>query len=197
MLIQNQIEKLRSYYRKNGALPNYAEMQEVLGYKSKSSGFYLVNKMVTYGYLRRKNHKLLPGENFAGLPYFMSVKAGFPGPAEEEANDRLSLDRFLIDKPNSTILIRVKGDSMTGAGILDGDIVIVERTGAASSGDIVVMNLEGEFTVKTLSEHDGKFYLHPANPSYPILDMESFPDHALIGIVRGTVRKYNTETVRQ
>jgi len=193
MLIQNQIEKLRSYYYKNGTLPTYEEMQTVLGYRSKSSGFYLVNRMVRYGYLRRKNHKLLPGKNFTGFPYYQSVRAGFPGPAEEEANDRLSLDKFLIDKPNSTILIRVKGDSMSGAGIIEGDIAIVERSGMARHGDIVVMNLEGEFTVKTLIKKAGRLYLEPANPDYPILDLETFPDHALIGVVRGTVRKYDLQ----
>lgn len=190
MLIQNQIEKLRAYYHRNGTLPNYTEMQEVLGYKSKSSGFYLVNKMVQYGFLRRKNHKIVPGKNFSGLPYYKSVRAGFPGPAEEEANDRLSLDKFLIDKPNSTILIRVKGDSMTGAGIMEGDIVIVERSGSALNGEIIVINLEGEFTVKTLVSRQNRLYLEPANPSYPVMDLESFPAHSLVGVVRGVVRKY-------
>ncbi len=193
MLIQSQLEKLRSYYRKTGTLPTYAEMQEVLGYKSKSSGYYLVNKMVQYGFLRRKNHKILPGRNFTGLPYYQSVKAGFPSPAEEEANDRLSLDKFLVDKPNSTILIRVKGDSMTGAGIMEGDIVIVERTGGAGSGDIVVANLEGEFTVKTLIRKNGRLYLEPANANYPVLDLESFPSHSLVGVVKGVARKYGLQ----
>lgn len=191
MLIQNQVEKLRSYYHRNGALPTYAEMQQVLGYKSKSSGYYLVNRMIRFGFLRRKDHKLLPGKYFSGFPYYKSVKAGFPGPAEEEANDRLSLDKFLVDKPNSTILIRVKGDSMSGIGIIEGDIVIVERCGIARHGDIVVMNLEGEFTVKTLIKKNKRLYLEPANPVYPVLDLESFPDHALVGVVRGTVRKYD------
>ncbi len=190
MLIQSQLEKLRSYYRKTGTLPNYAEMQNILGYKSKSSGYYLVNKMVQYGFLRRKNHKILPGRNFMGLPYYQSVKAGLPGPAEEETNDRMSLDKFLVDKPNSTILIRVKGDSMAGAGIMEGDIVIVERSGSAGNGDIVVANLEGEFTVKTLIHKNGRLYLEPANPDYPVLDLESFPSHSLVGIVRGIARKY-------
>jgi repressor LexA len=195
MLIINQVEKLRDYHRQYGYLPTYEELQKILGYRSKSSGYYLVNKMVRYGYLRRKNHKIVPGKNFLGMPYYKSVRAGFPGPAEEEANDRLSLDRFLVDKPNSTILIRVKGDSMNGAGILEGDIVVVERTSAARSGDIVVVNLEGEFTVKTLRRKNGTTYLEAANPHYPILDLSSFERHELVGIVRGSVRRYGMQSV--
>jgi repressor LexA len=190
MTFESQLQKLRNYYRKHGDLPTYDEMRDVFNCKSKSTAYYTINKLVTGGFLRRKNHKLLPGRNFTGSPYFQSVKAGFPGPAEEEANDRLSLDHYLIEKPNSTLLIKVKGDSMIHAGIMNGDIVIVERTADAVSGQIVVVNLEGEFTVKTLRKEGKHFYLDAANPEYPTLNLDDFGSHSLVGVVRGTVRKY-------
>jgi repressor LexA len=190
MLMENQIEKLRSYYHRSGTLPTYDEMRKLLSYKSKSTAYYLMSRLVRAGVIRRKNHKLLPGKNFRGLPYFQSVRAGFPGPAEEEANDRLSLDQFLIDRPLSTILIRVKGDSMVGAGILPGDIAIVERSGNAKPGDMVVVNLEGEFTVKILRREGNELILEPANPNYPPLPMRGYAENSLVGIVRGIVRKF-------
>lgn len=190
MLIETQVEKLRSHYRKCGTLPTYDEMKNIFSYKSKSTIYYLMNRLVREGILRRKDHKLLPGKNFRGFPYFQSVRAGVPGPAEEEANDHLSLDQFLIDKPLSTILIRVRGDSMIGAGILPGDITIVERTGNAKPGDMVVVNLEGEFTVKTLRREGDALYLDPSNPNYPSIPMAGYAEHSLVGVVRGVVRKF-------
>lgn len=190
MLLETQISKLRSHYHKSGSLPTYDELCQVLGYKSKSTVFYLANHLVRLGVLRRKNHKLFPGPQFRSVPYFKSVKAGFPGPAEEEANDRLSLDRFLIDKPLSTLLIRVKGDSMTGVGIMPGDIAIVERAGQAKQGDLVVARLEGEYTVKAFRREGGEQWLDSANPRYPSIPLSAYSEAALMGVVRGVVRKF-------
>jgi repressor LexA len=190
MLIESQISKLRRHYRQSGSLPNYDSLRRVLGYKSKSTAYYLVNHLIRLGVLRRKDHKLFPGPNFQSIPFFRSVRAGFPGPAEEEANDRLSLDQFLIDKPLSTLLIRVKGDSMVGVGIMPGDIAIVERKGGAKPGDMVAVNLEGELTVKILRREGGELILESANPDYPSIPLSAYAQHALMGIVRGIVRKF-------
>ncbi|MBN2087950.1 translesion error-prone DNA polymerase V autoproteolytic subunit [Candidatus Peregrinibacteria bacterium] len=190
MTYENQLQKLRNYYRRNNDLPTYDEMRELFQYKSKSTAFYAINKLITAGFLKRKGHKIIPGKNFLGMPYFQSVKAGFPGPAEEEANDRMSLDQYLIEKPNSTMLIKVKGDSMINVGINDGDIVIVERTANANPGQIIVVNLEGEFTVKTLRKTGRKFFLDAENPEYPSLPLDGYASHSLVGVVKGVVRKY-------
>jgi len=190
MLLENQISKLRSYYRQHGQLPHYDGLRDLFRYKSKSTAYYLINHLIHLGVLERRDHKLFPGRNFSGMPYYQSVRAGFPGPAEEEANDRLSIDQFLIDKPLSTLLIRVKGDSMIGAGVLSGDIAVVERSGSAKPGDMVVVNLEVEFTVKTLRREGGELILEPANPNYPSLPMKGYAENSLVGVVRGVVRKY-------
>ena len=98
-----------------------------------------------------------------------TVEAGFPSPAEEELCDTLSLDEYLISNREATYLLRVKGDSMIDAGILEGDMVLVERTNDAKVGDIVIAEVDGEWTMKYLRKgHDG-YYLQAANPKYPLI----------------------------
>lgn len=79
-----------------------------------------------------------------------SVAAGFPSPAEDMGGQRVDLTRELVEHPQATFLLRARGISMTGAGILDGDILVVDRALSARSGSIVVAVVDGEFTVKTL-----------------------------------------------
>ncbi len=94
------------------------------------------------------------------------VEAGWPSPAEEELRDTLSLDEFLVQNPDASFLLKVSGDSMTGAGILPGDMVIVNRGQTAKSGDIVIAEVDGEWTMKFLKKGGDTVYLVPANPRY-------------------------------
>jgi len=116
------------------------------------------------------------------------VEAGFPSPAEEELRDTLSLDEFLIQNPDACFLLKVSGDSMTGAGILPGDLVIVDRGQTGKSGDIVIAEVDGEWTMKYLKKSGDAVYLVPANPSYRTVK----PKHELkiAGVVTAVVRKY-------
>ncbi|QQR83483.1 repressor LexA [Candidatus Peregrinibacteria bacterium] len=188
--LKDKLSTLRNFHKEHGYLPTYEHMRTLFNYQSKSTAYYAINRLIDQGYLRRKSNKLEPGENFDGLPYFESVKAGFPSPAEEEANDRLSLDDYLIERPHATMLIRVKGDSMIDAGIFEGDVLVVERTPEAKSGDIVVANLEGEFTVKFLHKQGDRLRLLPANSAYPPIDLSAYTHQSIVGVVRGSVRKY-------
>jgi len=178
MKIQKQLEKLRSYYQKYGDLPTYGEMTQLFGYKSKSTAYYCVNKLIKTNFLAKKNGKLIPCKNFAGVPYM----------TKKQTDNRISLDHYLIDKPNSTILIDVEGNSMTGAGIFNKDIVIVQRALKASIGQTVVVNLKGEFTVKKLAKKGNHYVLESANSNYPDILLNRFTP--LVGIVTGVIRKY-------
>jgi len=189
MTYESQLQKLRLYYREHQFLPTYNEMRQIFGCKSKSTAYYAINKLVAAGFLKKKGQKLIPGPHFMSLPYYKSVRAGFPSPVEEEANDRMSLDEYLIEQPNNTFFIRVKGDSMSQAGILDGDIVIVRRTEAVHLGQMVVVNLEGQMVVKTLKQNKGHFILESAHPSYPEIPLEDDVHQGMMGVVRGVVRK--------
>jgi repressor LexA len=116
------------------------------------------------------------------------VEAGFPSPAEEELRDTLSLDEFLISNPDASFLLKVSGDSMIGAGILPGDLVIVDRGQTAKSGDIVIAEVDGEWTMKFFKKSGDAVYLVPANPKYKPIR----PQHELriTGVVTAVVRKY-------
>ncbi len=190
MTYESQLQKLRIHYRKYGNLPTYDRMREIFGCKSKSTAYYAVNRLIAAGFLKRRKQHLIPGPKFEEMSFFNSVKAGFPGPAEEEANDRMSLDAYLVDHPNSTVFVRVKGDSMIGMGILHGDIAIVQRSSEMSLGQTVVVNLEGEMVIKTLRKQDNRFFLESAHPEFPSLPLEDYVASDMVGVVRGVVRKY-------
>jgi len=190
MTYESQLQKLRIHYRKFGNLPTYDRMREIFGCKSRSTAYYTVNRLIAAGFLRRRKQQLIPGPKFDEMSFFSSVKAGFPGPAEEEANDRMSLDQYLIDQPNSTVFVRVKGDSMNGAGILNGDIAVVERRSDMRLGQTVVVNLEGELVIKRLNKQGNYFFLESAHPEYPDLPLEDYVASDMVGVVKGVVRKY-------
>ena len=98
--------------------------------------------------------------------YLSPVSAGFPSPAEDYIEDELDLNNYLIRNPPATFIVRVSGDSMTGAGIHSGDLLLVDRSLQAVSGHIIVAALDGELTVKRLYQQDGCYWLYPENPSY-------------------------------
>jgi repressor LexA len=170
MTYESQLQKLRLHYRKYGNLPTYDRMREIFGCKSKSTAYYAVNRLIAAGFLRRRKQQLIPGPKFDEMSFFNSVKAGFPGPAEEEANDRMNLDDYLVDQPNSTFFMRVKGDHMQHAGILNGDIAIVRRSLDAHANQVVVLSCEGEVTIKNLALSD-------------------YVGNELLGVVTGIARK--------
>ena len=118
----------------------------------------------------------------------LSVRAGQPQPADQSEPDFLTLDDYLIDDPNRTSLHKVRGDSMRDAGILEGDLVVVEHNSPTKPGDIVVAVVDSELTVKTLrADAKGAYFLEAANPAYePIYPRTSLE---LLGIVISVVRR--------
>ena len=119
-----------------------------------------------------------------------SVQAGFPSPAYDYSKSSLSLNELLIRNKSSTFMIRVEGDSMTGAGILDGDYLLVDSSLEPQDHDIVIANLNGEFTVKEL--RTGKFpRLVPKNPAFPVIEIKEGDVLTITGVVTGVVRKMN------
>ena len=118
------------------------------------------------------------------------VPAGFPSPADDHAEKRLDLNEYLIDKQETTFFVRIKGDSMVDAGILDNDIVIVDRSKQARLGDIVLASIDGEFTVKTLSKKKEIPVLLPANKNYQPLEIKESSQFEVWGVITGSVRKF-------
>ncbi len=123
--------------------------------------------------------------NFAGF----SVPAGFPSPADEYLEPKLDLNEFLIKHPSATFFVRVQGDSMTGAGICNGDILIVDRALEPKNGDIAVCVIDGEFTVKRLQIISDEVYLAPENGNYKPIKVTTFQDFRVWGIVTYVIHK--------
>ena len=118
------------------------------------------------------------------------VPAGFPSPADDHAEKRLDLNEYLIDQSESTFFVRIKGDSMIDAGILDNDIVIVDRSKSAAINYIVLASIDGEFTVKVLAKNSEGPYLMPANKEYKPIHIKSDSEFEIWGVVTGSVRKF-------
>jgi DNA polymerase V len=115
--------------------------------------------------------------------FVVRVAAGFPSPADDYIENNLDLNDFLIEHPAATFFVRVTGDSMTGAGINSGDILIVDRALTPRKGSIVVAILNGEFTVKRLSRVNGKIFLLPENPAYDPVEITESCGFEVWGVV--------------
>lgn len=180
---------LQDYYAEHRALPSYASIGNLLGLKSKSSVAAMVARLRLAGFLdTTPDRRLAPTARFFGRPLAQSpVQAGLPNPVEDAPGDALTIDDYLIERPSQTVLVRVKGDSMIDAGILEGDLVVVEKTTTAKRGDVVVAIVDGQFTLKRLDLERGKYVLKPENPAYPVIR----PEEALeiFGVMVGLVRK--------
>ena len=124
------------------------------------------------------------------LPFFEGgVAAGFPSPADDYLERKIDLHELLVEHPAATFFVRVEGDSMTGAGMQSGDILIVDRSLKPESGKIVVALLNGEFTVKRLHKKGGKLYLLPENPSYAPIEVTEESDFQVWGVVTYVVHR--------
>jgi len=116
------------------------------------------------------------------------VRSKPKGPTEEELMDTLSLDEYLIKNPSASYLVKVSGDSMIDAGIMSGDLIIVERGREAKTGDIVIAQVDGEWTMKYFSKQGGRTILRAANQKYP--DIHPKRELVIGGVVMANVRKY-------
>lgn len=121
--------------------------------------------------------------------YGCSVKAGFPSPADDYIEDYLDLNQFLIKHPSATFMVKAQGESMIGAAIQPGDILIVDRSLEPSHGKIVIASVEGELTVKRLYKKDGIIKLMPENPDYEPIDISNNPDAAIWGVVTNVIHQ--------
>lgn len=120
-----------------------------------------------------------------------AIKAGFPSPAEDYQHDTLDFNRDLIKHPEATFYGRVDGDSMTDAGINDGDIAIIDRSVEADDGDVIVAFINNEFTIKYLDlshKADGYIELRPANKEYKPIRIDDSDDFEVWGVVVWTIK---------
>ena len=177
-----------AFLQDQGRMPSYAEVCDLFGYKSKNAAFRLVQKLLDLGVLAKSAGGKLVPKNLSGLRVLGSIQAGFPTPAEEDVLDSLSLDDYLVSKPQASFLLRVFGESMIDEGIRPDDLVIIERGRNPKNGDIVLAQIDNDWTLKFYEKRQGKVRLVPANKKFPIL----YPKQELkvAGVVTSVVRKY-------
>lgn len=172
-------------------MPGYKEIMQMLGFKSKNAVYKLINKMVEAGMIDKdSNGKLTPKRLFGETPLLGLVEAGIPTPAEEQILDTISLDELLIREPDKSFILQVKGDSMIDAHIQEGDMVLAEQSAKAKIGDIVVAEVDGDWTLKYYRERNGKPYLEPANKKFKPI----YPEHSFrVGaVVKAVIRKFRS-----
>ena len=171
-------------------MPTYAELGRLLGFSSKNAVYKIVQKLKQEKVLSQDSSgRLIPEKLFGEIRVLGLVEAGFPSPAEEELADTITLDEWLIENKEATYMLKVKGESMRDAGVMPGDLVVVERTEKYKVGDIVIAEVDGKWTMKYLRrEKNGRFYLEAANPDYA--DIHPSESLKVAAVVKGVVRKY-------
>lgn len=183
-------QAIAAFLREYRRMPSYVEMINLLGVKSKSVVDFWIKKLINAGIIEKdsKGH-LTFTKSSIGLPMAGSIQAGFPSPEEEALCDVISMDEYLITRPESSFLLRVSGDSMTGEGIMEGDLVVVEKGREPKEGDVVIAEVDGEWTMKYYRKQGKQVFLEAANPKYPIIKPKS--ELKLGGVVSAVVRKYH------
>jgi DNA polymerase V len=122
------------------------------------------------------------------LPYYEArVPAGFPSPADDYLERPLDLSEYLATNRAATFLMRVEGDSMTGAGILDGDLLVIDRSAKVISGSVIVVALDGKYTVERLRRSGSRAWLDPANPRFSPVEILAEAELHVFGVVRHAI----------
>lgn len=117
------------------------------------------------------------------------VPAGFPSPAEDYVEGKLDLNEHLIRRPAATFIVRVEGDSMAGAGIFCGDLLVVDRSIEARPDSIVVASVGGELVVKRLRKEGTGWVLAAENPDFPAIEIGA--ECAIWGVVSSSIRRFD------
>jgi SOS regulatory protein LexA len=187
--LRSRVRAIADFFRQKGRMPSFAEIGELCGLRSKNAVYKLVTQLEGLGILKRDHTgRLIPKSLAYSLRMLGAVEAGFPSPAEEELADTLSLDQLLIKNPDATFLLKVSGDSMSGAGILPGDMVIVDKGQRPKNGDIVIAEVDGQWTMKYLKKRGERITLLSANPRYQ--PIKPTTELKIAGVVTAVVRKY-------
>jgi repressor LexA len=134
-----RVREIAGFYRKRGRMPSFSEIGELTGLRSKNAVFKLIGRLEKLRVLKRDARgRLTPLSIASPVKVLGRVEAGYPSPAEEELADTLSLDDYLVKNPEATYMLKVTGDSMSGAGVLPGDMVLVDKGRTPKNGDIVI-----------------------------------------------------------
>ena len=117
------------------------------------------------------------------------ISAGFPSPADDFKDSRISLDSELVKNKEATFYARVSGDSMIGAGIEDGDLLVIDRSLQPENGKIAICLVDGDFTVKRIKKEKNRLYLVPENKKYKAIELKEENELIIWGVVEYVIKK--------
>ena len=185
------LAKLRDYYAESHRIPSNQRIGALIGI-SKPAARKFMERLEKHGFFERTpdDDAWIPGRRF--FEHALSedvVRAGMPAMARDVTTTPFYFDEYLVREPSQTVLIPVRGDSMTDAHIDDGDLAVIERGRAGSVCDFVVAIVDGDFTLKELVLEKGRFALKPHNPAYPLIVPEA--DLEIFGVMTGLVRRFH------
>ena len=188
--LAEKVRLLRQFWRQERRAPTYSEMLDLFDYRSKNAVFGLLDRLEETGYVAKDaNGRIALLPKLTGTVRLLgSIAAGFPTQEEEQEAEAVTLDEYLVKDPDHSYMLTVRGDSMIDAGILPGDVVLVEKGPRPKQNDVVVACVDGEWTLKYYVRDVAGVRLEPANPKYKFIR----PKHSLEigGIVRAVIRKY-------
>lgn len=187
------LRKLRDLYSHLGCLPSYSVIAQALGFEAKNAAYKMGLRLIRSGHLcKAPGGRLAPGPEFFTLEVSEDeVRAGFG--SEHGATGLVqaqTLDQLLVARPSKTVFVKVRGESMTDAGILSGDIAVVETVRQAVHGDIVVAEIDGDYSIKELQlDRRGPCLVPRQAGLKPKRPTRTFN---VIGVVKGIVRTFRS-----
>jgi len=188
---------LLDFLAENTYQPSIREIGKKFRIKSTKTVSDLLHALARKGYIERdpsrsRGVRLVGYQSLGGVqpvPFYGKIHAGDPALLPEHRQGHVSLDRRFVPSPDS-FMLKVKGDSMVGRCITDGDYVIVNPSAEPQEGDIVAARFGEEGTVKTLHRDGGRIVLEPANPSEQTITVKPTDDFAILGVVAGVFRPF-------
>lgn len=192
---QAHLRRLRDTYTRMGCLPSYGQMAKALGFKAKNSAFKLTQRLIATGHLTKSvGGRIAPSTSFFTLELEEDeIRAGFGADGNGTGLVQAqALDQLLVSRPSKTVLVKVRGESMVDAGILNGDVAVVETSMHATHGDIVIAEIDGSHTIKELRINQGRHLLVAHGADARAISPKDTLN--IIGVVRGIVRSYRPPT---
>ena len=189
--LEKVLQYVKRYQNENGFPPSVREISSNLSIKSTATVHYYLKKLEENGSISRnanKNRAIMLADtlDYVSVPLVGTVTAGTPILAVENLDGYYPLPPDLADEEDS-FLLKVKGDSMIEAGILDGDKIICKKAQTAENGEIVVALIDDSATVKRFFRRNGKIILHPENQAFSDIVVD---EAYILGKVTGLIRKY-------
>lgn len=186
--VKSAVQRIREFFRANHRAPSFEEIRTLFQYRSKASAHFLVQQLIQKNFLRQDIKGKILWDSLAGVPLLGSIQAGVPTVEEEVPGETTNLDDLLVQDPRHTFLLKVSGDSMIDAGIHEGDFVLIERGREPKNHDIIVAEVDGEWTLKYYEKEGSRVKLVAANKKYaPIIPKAELKTG---GVLVAVIRKY-------